>query len=366
MADAQAHDAQTHDAQAGAATPASEAAFGRDRFTPDEFRRVLSAYDIGAVTAARELHAGTSWAPKALIETDQGLFVLKRRETGREDPFRVAQTHDLQLRLADAGVPVPELVGTRADNNSMVQLGRHVYELTRWVTGSPFSGAPGEAYALGAAIAYLHAQLLHVAPSYKQPPRLDDPPAATVAALNRAADQHPSLAGVVEDILRASGSMRDRAPAPPPERSIWLHGDWHPGNVLFHEGRVSAIFDFDGVHLGPRRLDLGQAIAHFSADRRSGPPETWSDAHSPALAGAIWSGYASLGTPAVLPEAVAAAAAEALALEVAMAAAGAGPAGRAKPEALLGAVLRRIRWLDANAQHIAEACARLTTPGNQD
>lgn len=350
--------------QAGSTPPPPPpTVFGRDRFGVDELRRVLACYDLGTITAARELRAGTSRAPKALIESDQGVFVLKRREVGRDDPFRVAQTHDLQLRLAEAGVPVPALVGTRTDNNSMVQIGRHVYELTRRVTGSPFTGTAREAFGLGAAIAHLHEQLLNVTPSFAEPPRLDDPPAATLAALQRAVTEHPSLAGVAEDILRLLDDIRAKAPGSPAERSIWLHGDWHPGNVLFHDGAVSAIFDFDGVHLGPRRLDLGQAVAHFSADRRSGPPETWSDAHSPPLAAAIWAGYASRGTPAPEPAAVAAAAAEALALEVSMAASGTGPAGRGRPDALLAAVLRRMRWLDANAQHLADACARLRSTG---
>ena len=43
----------------------------------------------------------------------------------------------------------------------------------------------------------------------------------------------------------------------------------HPGNFLFRESAVAGFFDFDGVQLGPRTLDVAQGLAEPSVDARA-------------------------------------------------------------------------------------------------
>ena len=43
-----------------------------------------------------------------------------------------------------------------------------------------------------------------------------------------------------------------------------VHGDWHPGNLLYKEGRVVAALDFDSLRLTQRVIDLANAILQFS------------------------------------------------------------------------------------------------------
>jgi Ser/Thr protein kinase RdoA (MazF antagonist) len=45
----------------------------------------------------------------------------------------------------------------------------------------------------------------------------------------------------------------------------WLHGDYHPGNLLFADSRMHGIVDFDDVGLGSPRLEL--AFALFACSR---------------------------------------------------------------------------------------------------
>lgn len=52
--------------------------------------------------------------------------------------------------------------------------------------------------------------------------------------------------------------------APP----VWLHGDLHPGNVLVHEGRVSAVIDFGDITSGDPATDLAVAWMMFPAEAR--------------------------------------------------------------------------------------------------
>ncbi|MCP4687227.1 MAG: phosphotransferase, partial [Desulfobacterales bacterium] len=44
-----------------------------------------------------------------------------------------------------------------------------------------------------------------------------------------------------------------------------IHGDYHPGNLKFRDGKMTGMLDFDWSRMDPRCLDLGQAIVYFCA-----------------------------------------------------------------------------------------------------
>lgn len=43
-----------------------------------------------------------------------------------------------------------------------------------------------------------------------------------------------------------------------------IHGDFHQANILFENGRVSGIFDFDQVSLGPKIADLARFAVNYT------------------------------------------------------------------------------------------------------
>ena len=49
---------------------------------------------------------------------------------------------------------------------------------------------------------------------------------------------------------------------------VWFHGDLLPANVLFHQGRVSAVIDFAGLGVGDPACDLMIAWGLFSGESR--------------------------------------------------------------------------------------------------
>ena len=49
---------------------------------------------------------------------------------------------------------------------------------------------------------------------------------------------------------------------------VWFHGDLLPGNVLFDQGRVSAVIDFGGLGVGDPACDLMIAWSLFSGESR--------------------------------------------------------------------------------------------------
>lgn len=52
-----------------------------------------------------------------------------------------------------------------------------------------------------------------------------------------------------------------------------IHGDYHPGNLIFENNRLVGIFDFDQCGYGPLLWDVGFALAHFGFNLHHVPHE---------------------------------------------------------------------------------------------
>src|ERR1700692_4707794 len=110
----------------------------RENFSAEELTIVMSHFDIGVIDSVAEYPRGSRKAPKLLIVSDQGKFLLKRRARGKDDPYKVAFAHAIQLYLAGKQFPLPHLVGTRKTNNSMLQWRNTVYELFEYIPGQSY------------------------------------------------------------------------------------------------------------------------------------------------------------------------------------------------------------------------------------
>src|SRR5215216_4942338 len=111
---------------------------GREQFSAEELAVVLSHFDIGVIDSVVEYPRGSRKAPKLLIVSEQGKFLLKRRARGKNDPFKVAFCHAIQLYLASKQFPLPHLIGTKKENNSMLQWRNGVYELFEYIPGQGY------------------------------------------------------------------------------------------------------------------------------------------------------------------------------------------------------------------------------------
>jgi len=56
-----------------------------------------------------------------------------------------------------------------------------------------------------------------------------------------------------------------------------VHGDWHPGNMLFSDQRVVAVLDFDSVRIAPPVTDLANGMLQFSIVGGRPNPADWPD-----------------------------------------------------------------------------------------
>lgn len=117
--------------------------------------------------------------------------------------------------------------------------------------------------------------------------------ASFVAALRRidtsgAATRPPGARGAPlgeldEDVRRAIAELGDRVDRDAAARSweesleapawsgadLWVHGDLLPGNLLLVDGRLSAVIDFGGLHVGDPACDLQPAWNLFAGVSRA-------------------------------------------------------------------------------------------------
>ncbi|MDY7109175.1 MAG: phosphotransferase [Planctomycetota bacterium] len=339
------------------------------RFAAPELGIVLSHYDLGVIRRIREFRRGSRRAPKLRIVAAGGDFLLKRRAPGRDDPNRVAFAHELQLHLGDHGYPVAGLVGTRTDNNSMLQLGQRIYEMFRYVRGVRDDGSSGAAEQAGLALGQLHRLLERYEPGYAPP--TGSYHAAT--GLHAALGQIPQMVAAVEPeqgrteleercaALEATyRDAADRADAAGigqwPKRI--LHGDWHPGNLLFRDGRIAAVLDFDSARVEPRMIDLANAALQFSM-KMTDPddPEQWPEALNVKRIRSLLQGYdhaaetpISADERRALPWLIL----EALILESVVPIAATGRFGRLSGAAFLRMIEGKTAWLKPRANKLIQ------------
>lgn len=192
----------------------------------------------GGVSA--EVHAVTFVTPAGAAER---VVVRRHREVpgkpGRVD--RAAREHALLGTLHAHGVAVP-------DSRLFVPPDTLVIDFVPGDTRLP----PNAGAALAAALAAVHRQSLDGLPAL---PVREDPLPELRAWL-------PRIAGL-ETAVRSLG---DYAQTP-----RLLHGDFWPGNVLWHEGRLAAILDWEDAAIGDPLSDV--ACARVELACAAGPAE---------------------------------------------------------------------------------------------
>lgn len=255
---------------------------GGAHFSSEELAQVLSHYDIGVIHQLTPVSAGNKRAPKVVVISEKGKYFLKRRPKGKNDEHRVAFAHAVQTHLAQKSFPVTKLIKTRDQHTTILQLNHHIYELFQFVTGVRYDGSAEATIGAGRHLAWFH---LHLADFH-----LDSSPMR-----GSFHDSSP-----VRRHLKAAGSEK----APRPDKNLhhvaailmtiynqssvrvselgfdsWpkqvVHGDWHPGNMLFHNASLVAVLDFDSTRVGSAVTDLANGMLQFSIVGGRPNPANW-------------------------------------------------------------------------------------------
>ena len=322
----------------------------RQQLSQREIDAVLKHYRVGAIKDIRELPEGSVYSPKVILETERGTLLLKRRARGLDLPALVAFGHEVVLGCMAQGLCIPPLLATEDDANSMVQYNDHVYELFVFIHGERFSPSrPSHAREMGALLHETYDAMDRVSTSFEaatEPETID---------LNRLAPLAPNAeslpGGMIDEFTRIMTYGQELAKANA-QRPALVHGDWHPGNMIFRGETLVAVCDFDNTRIGSRDRELAQALIHASLIAPQPgqtaavvPPEPARDRLS-----AFWEGYTRAGGRAqartiagLMP---------AVMIDEALASLGAGL--NEQRLSLLTAVQRKAGWLDHNQQQLIE------------
>ena len=337
----------------------------REIFTADELAIVLSHFDVGVLDSITEFPRGSRKAPKLLIVSEQGKFLLKRRARGKDDPFKVAFTHSLQLFLAAKQFPLPHLVGTRRDNNSMLQWRNGVYEMFEYIPGQSYPQSAESTFDSGRVLALFH-KLLEDFKSEWRPPSGSYHMASAVEQGLKSIAAHPpigpqnELEQTQQLLVQLLKSYRRAALGAQKEgMDTWpktiVHADWHPGNMLFRDNRVVAVIDYDSARLLPRVIDTANGLLQFSIIGGNDDVSKWPDELDENRFNRFGRGYdqvlvLSQAEIKTIPYLMI----EALIAEAVLPIAQTGSIGRMEGLSFLHMVLRKVGWMEKNYEKMVE------------
>jgi Ser/Thr protein kinase RdoA (MazF antagonist) len=258
---------------------------GGAHFSTEELVRVLSHYDIGIILQVKPLSGGNMRAPKMAIVSEQGKFLLKRRPKGKDDLCRVAFAHAVQSHLAAQSFPVTYLLATRDKNNTVLQLNHHIYELFKFVTGTRYDGSEEATVDAGRQLAEFHQYLADFAyESALGGLKTCFHDSSTVRRHLKTlgsdrSNPNKKLRATAEDLMKLynESSVRINELGFDSWEQQVIHGDWHPGNMLFSKNKLAAVLDFDSVRIAPPLTDLANGMLQFSIVGGRPNPADWPD-----------------------------------------------------------------------------------------
>ncbi len=262
---------------------------GRSRadFNDEELSAVLSHYSIGRVRRIDRHFKGSRRSPKAIVVTDLGTFLLKRRTSRHFSALRAAFSHGLQQHLAGHGFPLPRLIPLRDDDDTMLLRHEQIYELFEFVPGESYDGSDAATGDAGRQLARFHrlaaayrsdfepsSRGYHDAEGVRQ--ALSNIP-STIALDDSVAGRESELLATLGAVFEAYDSAAERIDragyADWPTQIV--HADWHPGNMVFANGRVLAVVDYDSLHLLPPITDVANGALQFSIIGGPVEPQQW-------------------------------------------------------------------------------------------
>ena len=264
---------------------------GRQTFGAEELAVVLSHYDLGVIDLIQAYPRGSRKAPKLVLRTENGLYLLKRRAKSKADKRKAVFCHAVQRHLAAQQFPLPHLIETRDQQQTMLRHDGRIYELFEYLKGTPYDQSLTATQDAGQTLGLLHKLMRTYTPPH-------DPPGgsyhdarsvhnafcvlpSTLADLHP--DQPPEQAQRISQLNRLLNTMYLDAVKRVQDAGLdgWpqqvVHGDWHPGNILFRGNRVRAVVDYDAARQHQRVIDAANGALQFSIIGGGDDPSQWPD-----------------------------------------------------------------------------------------
>jgi len=256
---------------------------GGAHFGTQELIKVLSCYDIDPVVDVKPLSTGNRKAPKLILICENDKYLLKRRSPGKDDLYRVAFAHAVQEYLYQKKYPVCSLVPTHGGKVTVLGLKDKTYELFGYVDGGVrYDGSREATFDAGRKLALMHKLLADFVSGFK--------PLRGIFHDSTLVRRHLKSIGQSSDsngngrLMKLSDELMiiyNKASTRVNELGFdsWaeqvIHGDWHPGNILFKDKKIIAVLDFDSVRYAPPVIDLANGLLQFSIVSGRPNPAEW-------------------------------------------------------------------------------------------
>ncbi|MGA1057665.1 MAG: phosphotransferase enzyme family protein [Phycisphaerales bacterium] len=219
-----------------------------------------------AEARVRILPRGSRRAPKFLVEHRGGRLLLKRRRPNGGAASELGA--EIQAALAERGFRVPA-IRRDLEGRSVAVVEGAAWELVEFVEGDRYPRTAKAASSAGAMLATLHRALEAMwTPEVRHASYHDSPlvrrtleGVAEDAAASLDADRLRQVKRFADRYEQAAAAVRPVWPEIP--RSL-LHGDFHPGNLLFDEEQVVAVLDWEAVREDAPLAEFASAAFHFA------------------------------------------------------------------------------------------------------
>ncbi|MFF1839782.1 phosphotransferase [Streptomyces sp. NPDC058231] len=218
------------------------------------------------------------------VSTTRGSYFLKHHiDDSTGDRATIVRQHRATQRLQSLGVPVaPPVEDT--DGDTVTEIGGRHYALHPWVDGLHRVGAQlstAQSERLGALLGTVHTGLAQVMEAGVME-------AGAPQGRGHASPHAVDTFALIDDLLAAARGCRPRdsfdelaehrlverrslleryadrrPPAPDVPATGWVHGDFHPLNVLYRGTDPVAIIDWDRLGVQPRAEEAVRAAAIF-------------------------------------------------------------------------------------------------------
>jgi Ser/Thr protein kinase RdoA (MazF antagonist) len=202
----------------------------------------------------------------------------------KDEVYRVAFAHAVQSQLSKQGFPVAPLIATRDEFGTILQLSNNVYELFKFVGGTRYSGSAEATIDTGRQLAKFHQYLTDfkfewepVKASCHNSTMVRRHLKTIAADISHSSERRILHCGEELMSLYNSASVQVNTLGFDSWPKQVVHGDWHPGNMLFDKDKLVAVFDFDSVKVAQPVTDLANAMLQFSLVGYHPNPTNWPD-----------------------------------------------------------------------------------------
>ncbi len=235
---------------------------------------VLSHYELGAINRIAEYRKGSRRSAKVIVGADKGKYLLKRRAQGINIKTQVLFAHTIQKQLEEHRFPVAGLVST-TNGDSFVEHDGRIYELFRFIKGRRFDKTNPAAAESGRILAHFHNilrefpfessvknSMFHQGDSFLDTISEVDDVLKRFETKEQLEGIHETVAFLREQYSTATKQVESVGLSSLPTGIV--HGDWHPGNMIYNDGEIIAVIDFDSLRYAQRVTDIANGALQFS------------------------------------------------------------------------------------------------------